>query len=76
MDVSNLAAVSGNLNTIGYGLAAVGPGIGLGILIGKTIEGMARQPEVSGQLRGTMFIGIAFVEFLALLGLVVGFLFK
>ena len=26
--------VSGNLATIGYGLAVIGPGIGLGILIG------------------------------------------
>ncbi|WP_062302550.1 MULTISPECIES: ATP synthase F0 subunit C [Demequina] len=75
MDVTTLAAVEGNLATIGYGLAAIGPGIGLGILIGKTIEGMARQPEVSGQLRATMFIGVAFVEVLALLGLVTGFIF-
>ena len=74
MDVTTLAEVSGNIGTIGYGLAAVGPGIGLGILIGKTIEGMARQPEVSSQLRTTMFIGIAFVEVLALLGLVAGFI--
>jgi F-type H+-transporting ATPase subunit c len=68
-------AISGNLNAIGYGLAAIGPGIGLGFLIGKTIEGMARQPEVSGQLRATMFLGVAFVELLALLGIVAGFLF-
>ncbi len=51
MDVTTLAEVTGNINTIGYGLAAIGPGIGLGILIGKTVEGMARQPEVAGQLR-------------------------
>ncbi|MDE0573881.1 MULTISPECIES: ATP synthase F0 subunit C [Demequina] len=75
MDVTTLAEVSGNVATIGYGLAATGPGIGLGILIGKTIEGMSRQPEVAGQLRATMFIGVAFVEVLALLGLVTGFLF-
>lgn len=75
MDTTTLAEVSGNVATIGYGLAAVGPGIGLGILIGKTIEGMARQPEVAGQLRTTMFIGVAFVEVLALLGFVAGFVF-
>ncbi len=75
MDTTILAAVNGNLATIGYGLAAIGPGIGLGILIGKTIEGIARQPEVAGQLRTTMFIGVAFVEVLALLGLITGFLF-
>jgi len=76
VDTTILAAVNGNLATIGYGIATLGPGIGLGILIGKTVEGMARQPEVAGQLRTTMFIGVAFVEVLALLGLITGFLFK
>lgn len=75
MDVTTLAAVEGSINTVGYGIAAIGPGIGLGILIGKTVEGMARQPEVAGQLRTTMFIGLAFVEILALLGFVAGFIF-
>ena len=76
MDSTILAAVSGNIATIGYGLGTVGPGIGMGILIGKALDGIARQPEVAGQLRTTMFIGVAFVEVLALLGMVVGFLFK
>ena len=71
----NLAEVTGNIATIGYGLATLGPGIGLGILIGKALEGMARQPEVANTLRTNMFIGVAFVEVLALLGLVAGFLF-
>ena len=75
MDSTTLAEVSGNVATIGYGLGTLGPGIGLGILIGKALEGIARQPEVAGQLRTTMFIGVAFVEVLALLGLVAGFLF-
>ena len=76
MDTTTLAEISGNLNTIGFGLATLGPGIGLGILIGKTVEGIARQPEVTGQLRTTMFLGVGFVEVLALLGLVAGFLFQ
>ena len=70
-----LAQVSGSIATVGYGLAVLGPGIGLGILIGKTLEGIARQPEAAGQLRTTMFIGIGFVEVLGLLGLITGFLF-
>ncbi|WP_199439269.1 ATP synthase F0 subunit C [Umezawaea beigongshangensis] len=70
-----LAEVAGNVNAIGYGLAAIGPGIGVGIVSGKTVEAMARQPELSGQLRTTMILGIAFTEALALLGLVAGFLF-
>ena len=63
------------LQSIGYGPATIGPGLGIGILVGKTVEGMARQPEMAGQLRTTMFLGIAFVEALALIGLVAGFLF-
>ena len=63
------------LQSIGYGLATIGPCLGIGILVGKTVEGMARQPEMAGQLRTTMFLGIAFVEALALIGLVAGFLF-
>lgn len=73
---TTLAELTGNIATIGYGLATLGPGIGLGIFIGKTVEGIARQPEVAGQLRTTMFIGVAFVELLALLGLVAGLLFS
>ena len=68
--------VAGNLNVVGYGLAAIGPGIGLGILIGKTIESTARQPELGGRLQTLMFLGLAFVEVLALLGFVAAFIFQ
>jgi F-type H+-transporting ATPase subunit c len=74
--VSNLAAVSGSLSAVGYGLAAIGPGIGVGLVVGSAIEGMARQPEAAGQLRTTMFLGIAFTEALALIAIVTGFIFK
>ena len=73
--MSVLAAISGNLNAIGYGLAAIGPGIGIGVLVGKALEGIARQPEATGVIRVNMFLGIAFTEALALIGLVAGFLF-
>ena len=69
-------AISGNINSVGYGLAAIGPGIGIGILVGKALEGIARQPEATGVLRTNMFLGIAFVEALALIGLVAGFIFQ
>ncbi|MFF3569316.1 ATP synthase F0 subunit C [Nocardia jiangxiensis] len=60
---------------VGYGLAAIGPGIGVGIVVGKAIEGIARQPELQGTIRTNMFLGIAFTEALALIGLVAGFIF-
>ena len=44
MDTTILAEVTGNIATVGYGLAAIGPGIGVGIVAGKTVEAMARQP--------------------------------
>ncbi|MBV7281511.1 ATP synthase subunit c [Corynebacterium ciconiae DSM 44920] len=66
--------LDGSIATVGYGLATIGPGLGIGILVGKALEGMARQPEMAGQLRTTMFLGIAFVEALALIGLVAGFI--
>jgi F-type H+-transporting ATPase subunit c len=69
-------AFSGNANAIGYGLAAIGPGIGLGILFGKTIESIGRQPEAASQLQTIMYIGLAFIEVLAILGIVAGILFK
>jgi F-type H+-transporting ATPase subunit c len=70
--------MEGNIGAIGaglvYGLGAIGPGIGLGFLIGKAIESMARQPEAAGMVRTTMFLGIAFVEALALFGFVLSFI--
>ena len=54
-----------------YGLAAIGPGIGIGYLVGQAVQAMARQPESAGQVQTTMFLGIAFTEALALIGFVV-----
>ena len=59
-----------------YGLAAIGPGIGIGIVVGNAITAMARQPESAGMVRTTMFLGIACTEALALIGFVVFILIK
>jgi F-type H+-transporting ATPase subunit c len=66
--------MEGSLNAIGYGLAAIGPGVGLGILFGKAMESIARQPEAAGPVRTVMFLGFAVVEALALLGFVLAFI--
>ncbi|MCU1483814.1 MAG: atpE [Actinomycetia bacterium] len=57
-----------------YGGAAIGPGIGIGIVVGNAITAMARQPEAAGMVRTTMFLGIAFTEALALFGFVLAFI--
>jgi F-type H+-transporting ATPase subunit c len=59
-----------------YGLGAIGPGLGIGFLVGKSVEAMARQPEAAGMVRTTMFLGIAFTEALALIGFVLAFIIK
>ncbi len=70
-----MEGITGSIATIGYGLATLGPGIGIGIIVGKTQEAVARQPEVAGIVRINMFIGAAFAEALGLLGLVAGLIF-
>jgi F-type H+-transporting ATPase subunit c len=59
---------------IAIGLAALGAGIGNGIIVSKTVEGMARQPEHAGMLRTTMFIGVGVVEAIPIMGVVVAFI--
>ncbi|BCJ66746.1 MULTISPECIES: ATP synthase F0 subunit C [Polymorphospora] len=68
-----LAEISGNVNVIGYGIAALGPGIGVGLVFAAYIQATARQPESAGLTRVYMFMGFAVVEALALLGLVLAF---
>ena len=70
MDLTTLAEVAGNLSVLGYGLAAIGPGIGLGIMLGKAMESTARQPEMANKINTIMYIGLAIIEVLALLGFV------
>ncbi len=75
MATTILAEINGNLASIGYGIAALGPGLGIGFMVGKTAESMARQPEIRGQLQTTMLIGVAFTEILTLLAIVTGLIF-
>ncbi|MGP7817046.1 F0F1 ATP synthase subunit C [Niallia sp. 01092] len=59
---------------IAIGLAALGAGIGNGLIVGRTVEGIARQPEARGLLQTTMFIGVALVEALPIIGVVIAFM--
>lgn len=62
------------LKAIGAGLAClgmVGAGLGLGTLVGKYFEAVARQPEAEPKLKGMFFIGLAIVEAIALFAFVV-----
>lgn len=75
MDIALLAiaAIKGNMNMVGYGLSAVGPGIGIGLIFAAYINGVARQPEAQGRLQTIAFIGFALAEALAIIGIGLAF---
>ena len=79
-DLAHLAAsapqvISINIGAVAYGLAAIGPGIGIGLIFGHGVEAMARQPEAAGLIRANQILGFAFCEALALIGLVMPFVY-
>ena len=74
MDATSvIAELSGNIATVGYGLAAIGPGIATGLIFAAYINGVARQPEARSVLQPIAFLGFALAEALALFGLVLAF---
>lgn len=64
----------GLLSTVGIGLVTIGLGIGVGLIGSSAINGITRQPEQAGRIITYMFINIAIIEAVALLGAVVCFL--
>ena len=64
-----------DLTTLAAGLAigvgAIGPGLGIGILGGKAMEALGRNPEASGVIQQNMILAIAFAEAIAIYALVV-----
>lgn len=58
---------------IAAGLAVIGAGYAIGKLSAAALEGTARQPEAAAALKGTMILAIAFIEALALIAMVIGF---
>ena len=55
---------------LGYGLATLGPALGIGLLVGKTQDATARQPEVAGRPFPNMNIGPGMLAALGLIGFV------
>ena len=74
MDAQLITAMAAVGAGVAAGFAAIGAGIGNGLVISKTIEGIARQPEAKGTLQGTMFLGIGLVEILPILAFIVSLL--
>jgi F-type H+-transporting ATPase subunit c len=65
------ASIGQGMAGIGAGIAAIGAGIGVGRIGGSALEGMARQPEASGDMRSNMIVAAALVEGVALFAVIV-----
>ncbi|OGK17609.1 ATP synthase F0 subunit C [Candidatus Roizmanbacteria bacterium RIFCSPHIGHO2_01_FULL_39_8] len=61
---------------LAIGLGVIGPGIGIGIIGGKAVEAMGRNPEAESTIRNTMILGIVFAESLAIFALVIAFILR
>jgi F-type H+-transporting ATPase subunit c len=59
-----------------YGLATIGPAIGIGLVGAATTQSMARQPEMAGKVQTIFILSAAFVEALALLGFVLALILQ
>ncbi|WP_339166777.1 F0F1 ATP synthase subunit C [Brevibacillus sp. FSL L8-0520] len=57
-----------------FGLAALGAAIGNSLVISRTIDGVARQPEARGNLMGLMFLGLGLVEAVPIIAVAIGFI--
>ena len=64
----------GSITAVGYGLAAIGGGIGVGLIFAAYMTSVARQPESQKTLPPMLCLGSALVEALAILGLVLVFI--
>lgn len=70
MDIKSLAAA------ISIGVGAIGPALAIGMLAGKALEAIGRNPEAEGKIRTNMILAIAFAEAIAIYALVVSLIIK
>ncbi len=58
------------------GVGAIGPGIGIGIIAGKAVEAIGRNPEATSKIQTNMILGMAFAEAIAIYALVVSLILR
>lgn len=61
---------------IAAGLGVLGPGIGIGLIGGRAMDAIGRNPDASGKVVSNMILAIVFTEALGILALVVSFIIK
>lgn len=60
-----------SVSAIGAGLAAIGAGVGIGLIGGNAMQAISRQPEAVNDIRANMLIVAAFIEAVALFACVI-----
>lgn len=68
--------MTGSLAIVGYGLSAIGPGVGVGLIFAAYINGVARQPEAQSRLQTIAILGFGLTEALAIIGIALAFVFS
>lgn len=61
---------------LAIGIGSIGPAIGIGILAGKAMEAIGRNPEAAPKIQTAMILAIAFTEAIAIYALVVALIIK
>lgn len=74
--VSQASSLAPLAAAIAIGLGAIGPAIGIGILAGKAMEAIGRNPEAASKIQTAMILAIAFTEAIAIYALVVALIIK
>lgn len=68
--------MTGSLAIVGYGLSAIGPGVGVGLIFAAYVSGVARQPEARGMLQTIAILGFVLCEQFAIFGIALAFVFS
>ena len=71
IELAKASNIAKGLAAVGAGLVAIGAGIGIGNIYGPAAEAVARQPEATNDIRGTVNLPLFLVEGVAIIALVV-----
>ena len=61
---------------LAMGLGAIGPGLGIGLIMSGALQAIGRNPEASSKIQTNMILGLAFAEAIAIYALVVALILK
>ncbi len=76
LNTQNLEAAKNIAAAIAIGVGVIGPGVGIGLIGGKAVEAIGRNPEAAGKVQAPMILTVAFAEALAIYALVIALIIK